>query len=212
MSGTSRFYDGPHSAGVNMKSLRQVQRRLSVRLGNLIDWTDFSLDRIVAAVAARVGGEIRLRAFPWEKSGLTGLTIGTVGPRGTVFLVLYEERASGEHQLIIILHELVHILMGHCPIVPPHELRRKLVELGLIASDSGGQPLIYSRPSGAVLEYFTAHLADVAPNEDQELEAELGATLWVTRARGAGGLPPAGQAFTPAQIAISTFLRDLEVA
>lgn len=131
--------------------------------------------------------------------------------RGTVYLVLYEERASGEHQLIIILHELVHILLGHCPIVPPYELRRKLVRLGLIANEGDSESLIYQRPSGTALEDAVVHL-DIGLNEAQELEAELGATLWVMRARAAGKLPPSGQAFTPSQIAITTFLRDLEVA
>jgi len=189
-----------------MRALRRVQRRLAVRLGALIDWDNFSLDLIVAAIAAKAHGKISLHATHWDKSAYTGLTVATIGPDGKRFLLLYEEAASGEHQLLIILHELMHILLEHCPIVPPHELRQKLIDLGLLPRDA--QPLIYTRLSGADIERVLNYKAD----KDNELEAEAGATWAMTRARQAGALPPLlGRAFTPEDIAIETFLSELGV-
>ena len=209
MTGAPRFYHfhhAPRSTDISMGALRRVQRRLAARMDAFIEWETFSLDRIVAAVAATVGGKISLHATHWDKSAYTGLTIATVGPDGKQFLLLYEEAASGEHQLLIILHELMHILLGHCPIVPPQELRQQLIDLGLLPREA--RPLIYTRLSGTDLRRMREYKA----NKDNELEAEAGATWAMTRARQAGALPPLlGRAFTPEDVAIETFLSELGV-
>lgn len=186
---------------VSMRALRRLQRLLRARLTDLIDWDNFSLEAVVSAVAHRVGGEIHVHAFHWDRYAYSGLTLGWVKDGQKQFLILFEEQASDEHRLIIILHELIHILLGHCTaILAPRVLRQVLVEIGFLPADV--QPVMHTR---VLLPVATSEVLPVR-SDDDELEAELGATMVVTRARQAGTLPPVGRLFTPEQTSISRLL------
>jgi hypothetical protein len=186
-------------SGISVGTLRRLQRRFEVDLGDLITWQNFSIEDIRRAVAARVNGEIVLQPLHWEMHGYFGLTLGCLAPQGKQWLVLYEQDADAEHRLVIVLHELMHIALGHCSTtLTPEELRSLLVALNLIPDPS--QSIVYMRVCvpGAV---------PVGPNSDaEEIEAELAATWLVTRAKRADILPPAGQTFSPELSTISMFL------
>ena len=189
---------------LSVTMIRRLQRQLSAECIDLIDWPRFSLEGVVAAVAARVEARIHLRPFHWEENGYSGLTLGWSGHAGTTFLVLFEEDATDEHRLVIILHELMHILLCHCSThLVPRELRDALVSLGLLTDVTQGA--FYTRMCRPGVGDSSIHGAD------DEMAAELGALWIITRARQAGGLPPAGQTFTAEQVAITTLLGNIEV-
>lgn len=183
---------------LSITALRRIQREFEFRLGDLVDWESFSIDQVRTSVAARVGGEIILVPFHWEQRGYFGLTLGCTTPQGRKWLVLFEQDAGAEHCLVIVLHELMHILFGHCSAEqPPEELRRELSRLGLVPGPS--DEIVYAR---VCMPDEHRH----ADPGDQEGVAELASTWIVTKARRAGTLPPAGQTIGTQQIAISSFL------
>jgi hypothetical protein len=189
---------------VNLATMRAIQRRTAAEFSDLVDWSAFSLDSVQQAVAARVQGEILLMPFKWEVPGVFGLAMGYQSASRRRWLILYEQDAVAEHQLMIVLHELLHIALGHCAaILTAEELRRELQRHGWMPPD--GTVATYSRTCIRKTGHDTRGDSDY-----QELEAELGAAWIVARARAAGGLPPSGQTFSPEHFAISSVLGGLD--
>ena len=184
--------------GISMATLRRMRREFDATLGGLIDWESFSVDQVRVAVASRVGGEIIICACHWEERGYFGLTLGCTTQQGRRWLVLYEQDADAEHQLVIVLHELMHVALGHCSADQSSgEVRRELARIGMVPDPSAR--IVYARVCmpGAHRE---------ADPRGEERAAEFAATLIVTRAKRAGTLPPAGKTIGTEQLAISSFL------
>ena len=180
---------------LTLGDLRRLNSRIARKLEGLVTWSTFSLEGFRAALESRLQGRIILIPFHWENAAFFGFTLGCTGPNGRRWLVLYECDAGSEHQLVIILHELMHIAFGHrnadisaalmreivtflklLPEVEDVDLETAVAYTRLCAFDEGGNLLFVGR-------------------EGEEQEAELGATWVVTQARRAGALPPSGTPF-----------------
>ena len=198
---------GPPTRTLTFQDLRQLDRRFGPVLNDLMEWSTFSLERFVHVVEEQRRGTIHLVPFHWSNAALTGLTIGWSTRGGPQWLVLYESETSDDHQLLIVLHELMHILFRHCsahlrPEQVGAELAAQGIDLSVLLPGTSSPPLIYERSA--------LHPTDLAPPSlffTQEQEAELAATWVITHARRAGALPPSGLAFTNEHRLLDTLLR-----
>jgi hypothetical protein len=188
---------------LDLDTMRHVHRYLDTEFADLIDWQDFSLEAVRTAVAARMGGEITIAPFHWETRAYFGLTIGYRSQGGPRWLIVYEQEAVAEHHLMIVLHELVHVALGHCGAgLTSDELRTELTQLGLISRSDVA--VTYARTCALSGNY------ERTPDDDrQEAEAELGAAWILTRARSVGRVPRSGQSFSAEHTALSRVLGDM---
>jgi hypothetical protein len=184
--------------------LHHLNQRFAETLGGLVPWAEFTLEAFRAALAHKLNGVIQLQPFHWEETSHFGITMGTIGADGRRhWLVLYESEADAEHQLAIILHELVHIALGHAKAtarLTPQMLRTLLAAAGLRPEDM------------AVVTYTRACLPraeDLLTDREalEEREAELGAMWVLAQVRRAGALPPSGQPFAAEHHALDAHLR-----
>ncbi len=171
------------------RDLRRLNSRIEQTLEGLMDWSTFSVEGFRAALAAKVEGPITLAPFHWQNAALSGLTLGCSGPTGRKWLVFYESETDADHQLVIVLHELMHIAFGHCSAtIPPEQLRDVLTAVGLYPQPRDVETVVvYTR-----LCLYGDKGIILVNREDTEREAELAAIWTVTRARRAGALPPLG--------------------
>lgn len=194
-------------ATLNLAALRRLDGRFAALLEGLVSWDEFTLDAFRSALAHKLNGTIQLQPFHWEDASHFGITLGTIGADGRRhWLVLYELEADAEHQLAIILHELLHIALGHAKATA--RLRPEMVRL-LLAS-SGLLP-----PDLDVITYTRACLPHekhvlTASEAMEEQEAELGAMWVLAQVRRAGALPLSGQPFAAEHRALDTNLRGEE--
>src|SRR2546428_3594758 len=122
---------------LSLETLRRLEQEFADTFTGLVAWPAFTLDTFQAALAKRLSGVIERMPFHWEEAGCFGLTVGTLGPNGPHWLVLYEAETDAEHQLAIILHEFIHILRGHARAqgrLTPAALRELLAARGLLPS------------------------------------------------------------------------------
>jgi hypothetical protein len=187
--------------------MRRMQHRLDTEFVDLLDWHAFSLEEVRAAVARRVGGTIEVVPSHWETRAFFGLTMGYTSPSGPHWLIVYEQDAVAEHHLMIVLHELMHIVLGHrVATLTADELRQELLRLGLISLVGlSGEAITYARTCAP-----PGDRGEAVDSDREEAEAELGAAWIMSRARSAGRLPPSGQVFSPEHIALSRLLGDAD--
>jgi hypothetical protein len=152
--------------------LRSLRRRCERRCAGLPIPAPFDAETLVARVSEQRGRPILLRAVPGLEPGATGVWLAIGSPPADV--IAYAPGTSRLHRDHIILHELSHILCDHAPRLHDGELADALF------------PDI--RP-----DVVLGVLQRIAYSDEEELEAELLATLIQAGAssRGAGG-PGAG--------------------
>jgi hypothetical protein len=153
--------------GGNMSTdFRSLRRRCEARLRKLELPDPFDLPALCAAIGAKRRRPIHPIAVA-GKMGACGLWVS----EKDADYVFYEEETSPLHRLHIILHELSHIIFEHRP-----------VPLGDACVDSAVFPSLHPETVQALLQR-------AAYSTDEEREAELLATLLLTRiARDASGL------------------------
>jgi hypothetical protein len=191
---------------LNRETLNQLNRRFAAAVDDLVRWELFTLDGFRAALAHKLDGVIQLRPFHWADASLFGFTVGTVGADGRPhWLVLYEAEADAEHQLTIILHELMHIALGHVSAtaqLTPEMFHTLLAAAGLVSDDAA--VVTYTRACLNVDGLLTEREAS------EEREAELGAMWVLAQVRRAGALPPSGHPFAAEHRALDAHLRGEE--
>jgi hypothetical protein len=141
--------------------LKELRRRCEARLQEFELSTPFDVHAFCAALAARRGRPILLRPVA-SRSRPWGLWVA--GPSADI--IFYEQETSPLHQEHIILHEASHLLCGHRPVpVAVAELQQ------LLFPDL--------RPE---IVWRVLHRSNYSG--DEELEAELLASLILERAAG----------------------------
>lgn len=88
--------------------MRTLRRRCEARLRNLPLPNPFDIERFVASIGERRGRPILVIPHALG-GGLTGMWVGG----DDMDLIFYDRDAQPDHRLLIILHELAHILCGH---------------------------------------------------------------------------------------------------
>jgi len=118
---------------LTLQDLRRLNNRIARALEGLVVWSTFTLEGFRAALEGRLHSRIIFIPFHWGNAALFGFTVGCAGPEGRQWLVLYEREADAEHQLVIILHELMHIALGHRSAdIPADRLREILIAVGFL--------------------------------------------------------------------------------
>lgn len=101
---------------------RRLRRRCAALLRDLPTPVPFDARALCEQVAARRGRPIRL--IPMARlTGVCGLWVAT----DTTDLIFYEGKTTPPHQDHIILHELGHVLCGHCPVSLPMAEQARLL-------------------------------------------------------------------------------------
>lgn len=98
-------------------SARAMQKRCSRLLAQLHVQPPVTLRELVGAISEHVGYPITLAPADLPVDAAFGAT----GSDGSGDVVVYQRNTSTSHQLVIVLHELAHILAGHPrqPVTPP---------------------------------------------------------------------------------------------
>jgi len=195
-------------APLSLEALRRLNQRCDRLLGGLVAWHAFTADAFEDALAARLDGVIERRPFHWRGASLFGITLGTLDADGRRrWLILYESETEAEHQLAIILHEFMHIALGHAQAthcLRPEDLRELLRAAGIVSDER--HTIAYTRLCWAADEALSSK--DIV----EEWEAELGAMWVLAQARRAGALAPTGQSFSAEHRALDASLRGEEDA
>ncbi|SNR52430.1 hypothetical protein SAMN06265360_108163 [Haloechinothrix alba] len=138
-----------------------LKRRCRKRLRELELPDPFDLDRFCASLSERTGRPIRLLALELSPPGPCGMWLCTA----TTDYVIYQSATDPLHQEHIVLHELSHIACAHSA---TSVLRADTAERLLPHLDGDMVHSVLSR------SHYT---------QEQELEAELMASLILHRAR-----------------------------
>lgn len=155
--------------------LRELRRRCQARLRNIEIPRPFDLDAFCRTIEASRGRRLVLQPI----HGLAGRTMGAwiAMSRPPLDVVIYEQDTTRLHQEHIVLHELSHMLCGHSP--------------RATGADLAGQLFPDLKP-----EVVQGVLERQSYLSDEDLEAEVMATLIRERAGGGSGQnrPPTGAA------------------
>lgn len=163
-----------------MPSLRRLRKQCVDDLEGFPIPKPFSIPALVRAMEAELGRRIVLRPMP---PGLTapGSACGLrVKLANGASLVLFPLRSTPYHQMIVILHELIHEWFDHGGTISPEEFQRMTPHVGtnLIGRFTRGIPIAarttYESEQELITELSAGIIRDLAERQDRATDDLVG--------------------------------------